>query len=909
MATTAINDGKWHHLVAVRTGGHLYLYQDLVKTSANDTTVNSFSTRGNLNIGRSYGSLGVLNSRDNIADVRIYNRALTATEIFELFDYSPVAIISPSARTSVSGTITLSAIVSDPISLATLAGIQFYLDGTPIGNPVSSSPYNISWNSFLVSNGQHIIGAKAIYDNGVLVSATDRTVFVSNGDGLMLQVVPSISGNKILPTMSSLPGVISQELNMTAARGEFEPVSFVIKPLNSDLTNVMLSATALQNGSNIIPQDSVDIKSVKVWYQSGSDAWLNTGVGDKVPTLTPELLLNDDGLVIVDRNNLTNFVKLTNGATVNVSSITSTITAYTLSEFPVRDATSFQPIAHIPAGDIKQFWITVHVPDNTPAGTYTGTITLSANDSISRTLTLNVTVPNFDLVESPIEHSLYYVGKLSTNPHVIGDYYKTEEMYRADLIDMKNHGVKNPTIYQAQNSPDFAKELFIRQELGMNSGPLYSWARNQWTSDLGLLDAKIPGLITLARSYGFTDLYIYGIDEAKGAALTAERPFFQRLHDLGAKSFVAITNDLKNEFDLVGDLLDIAVRATGKNPDYAKQWHSVGHKIYSYNDPQSGAENPQIYRRNFGVVLWAAGYDGAMDFAYQSSPYSPWNDFDSPAGYVRDEMFTYPTMDKPVDTIAWEGYREANDDNRYLATLEAAIASGRASSDSSKQVAANRAQQYLDTLRATVLANNIPGAFTPDFPIDLYAMRENLIRYISTLLPINNPSTPASGSCSTTLNSCTTGTFSDTADTSTSNLWQCVGTNGGTTASCSTPKAADTVPPTVSLTAPTAGTVSGTISVSATASDNVGVSGIQFKLDGINLGSEDASSPYSIIWDTLGRNELVIPTVRVASRRGRKNEPMAPIRRRFGAGENSLGRLIGSCRGFSFRFSRTAQTI
>src|SRR5207249_7157472 len=49
----------------------------------------------------------------------------------------------------------------------------------------------------------------------------------------------------------------------------------------------------------------------------------------------------------------------------------------------------------------------------------------------------------------------------------------------------------------------------------------------------------------------------------------------------------------------------------------------------------------------------------------------------------------------------------------------------------------------------------------------------------------------------------------------------------------------DTTPPTVSITAPSAGaTVAGTVTVSANASDNVGVVGVQFKLDGTNLGAE-----------------------------------------------------------------------
>jgi hypothetical protein len=61
----------------------------------------------------------------------------------------------------------------------------------------------------------------------------------------------------------------------------------------------------------------------------------------------------------------------------------------------------------------------------------------------------------------------------------------------------------------------------------------------------------------------------------------------------------------------------------------------------------------------------------------------------------------------------------------------------------------------------------------------------------------------------------------------------------------------DTTAPTVSVTSPTSGaTVSGTITVSASASDNVGVVGVRFQLDGSNLGAEDVTAPYSITWDT-----------------------------------------------------------
>jgi hypothetical protein len=67
------------------------------------------------------------------------------------------------------------------------------------------------------------------------------------------------------------------------------------------------------------------------------------------------------------------------------------------------------------------------------------------------------------------------------------------------------------------------------------------------------------------------------------------------------------------------------------------------------------------------------------------------------------------------------------------------------------------------------------------------------------------------------------------------------------------PPPGDTTAPTVGLTAPSAGaTVSGSVDVAANASDNVGVVGVQFKVDGANVGSEDTTAPYSVSWATTG---------------------------------------------------------
>src|SRR6185295_2514067 len=62
--------------------------------------------------------------------------------------------------------------------------------------------------------------------------------------------------------------------------------------------------------------------------------------------------------------------------------------------------------------------------------------------------------------------------------------------------------------------------------------------------------------------------------------------------------------------------------------------------------------------------------------------------------------------------------------------------------------------------------------------------------------------------------------------------------------------AGDATPPSVTITAPLPGTVSGTVPVSASATDNVGVAGVQFQVDRVPFGAELTSAPFNFNWDT-----------------------------------------------------------
>lgn len=66
-----------------------------------------------------------------------------------------------------------------------------------------------------------------------------------------------------------------------------------------------------------------------------------------------------------------------------------------------------------------------------------------------------------------------------------------------------------------------------------------------------------------------------------------------------------------------------------------------------------------------------------------------------------------------------------------------------------------------------------------------------------------------------------------------------------------TAPAGDTTAPTTTVTAPAAAaTVSGTVALAANATDDVGVSSVQFQIDGVDVGAPDTGAPYAAQWDT-----------------------------------------------------------
>jgi hypothetical protein len=91
-----------------------------------------------------------------------------------------VSLTAPADGATVSGSVSLAATASDASGIA---GVQFLLDGSPVGSEDTSSPYGISWDSTAVSNGTHTLAARAKDGAGNVATSTAATVTVENKKG------------------------------------------------------------------------------------------------------------------------------------------------------------------------------------------------------------------------------------------------------------------------------------------------------------------------------------------------------------------------------------------------------------------------------------------------------------------------------------------------------------------------------------------------------------------------------------------------------------------------------------------------------------------------------------------------------------------------------------------------------
>ena len=528
-------------------------------------------------------------------------------------------------------------------------------------------------------------------------------------------VTPPINNQPVLEK-GSLPATCLQgnRIELVACRGEYESGSFVVEA-ETPLQEVVFS-TAPLTGPMMIPLDLQLVQRVGVAASVGNVAmpWLlvhNPGMLELVHGYSPTVAALSDALIGPEYHRWTGLA------------YKQAHECWTRLKEPLVDSGSLLPM-DIPFRE--QFWVTVHVPPEAPAGNYQGSVQITPKNAPPMQVEVSLRVLSFDLLPAPYEYSVYHPTDNLDPP-------LTEAQLLNDFRSMAAHGLLNPNLYVGPEGEQTGAVSFdrlnhyldLREQAGLPKGNLYLFdGAGLVISDRPLTPAEkartkevAQQTVAWAKSRGYGGVYFMGCDEFSGERLKAERESWEAVHSGGAKVYVACYPDFET---LVGDLLDCAVlmdpdagvmdynQWTGTTaevlrgrggallptqgywgsgallqdpyPQILAQQHQRGYRVFTYMDPVGGSPWPEDHRRCRGLGLWQAGLDGTMTWA--------WTSYRAATPRVIGQEVPLSTHgfilrgeQAPLETLALVGFREGYDDARYLATLQDKITHGGVGAD------------------------------------------------------------------------------------------------------------------------------------------------------------------------------------------------------------------------------------
>jgi hypothetical protein len=179
----------WSHIGVTFDGTTLRFFVNGSSAGTRAVSGNILQTSGALRIGGNsvFGEW----FHGTIDDLRVYDRALSDAEIqadmntavpsTPLVDSTApsVAISSPTSGATLAGTVTVSANATDDVEVAS---VQFRLNGSDLGAPVTVSPYVTTFDARKVANGPHTLTAVATDAAGNRATSATVSVTVNNPD-------------------------------------------------------------------------------------------------------------------------------------------------------------------------------------------------------------------------------------------------------------------------------------------------------------------------------------------------------------------------------------------------------------------------------------------------------------------------------------------------------------------------------------------------------------------------------------------------------------------------------------------------------------------------------------------------------------------------------------------------------
>jgi len=479
-----------------------------------------------------------------------------------------------------------------------------------------------------------------------------RRGFITSSRHWMIQAYPTLHPKRT---------EVTDVLRATLAPGEYEPVTVSLTALRS-LRNahVSLNSDLLGPGGAVIPASEVQLGRIKTMQR-----WLTNAA-----PLKPGQRYERRPMFI----------------------------------FPMA------PV-DVPAGETQRFWLTIHAPEDSPPGLYTGQVAVALGQSRRATLDLRVRVLPIELPEPEVTYGMYF---RHTHQH---PQFQTEEFFRRSMADMRAHGCNSMSVYAdvERKLPDGTGEIALDL-----AGRRYSLPHQmQMMSDAGLASEDHPMLFLahgrtdgtfyneerlvaaadeLRRARDWPELLFYLVDEPHSEAqIEAAKQLNDVVHRVdGVRTTTAIADpgELARYYDvwIVSETIEYI-------DDLVQRARELGKEVWTYNCQWCGTE-PRNDRFFTGLHTWTAGLRGNWQWCYTEESSGELRE----NGEIEYALPTYgdpwrysyvvPGPDANYPTIGWEARREGADDYRYLQALREAI---EVAEESGRNVA--RARAFLDDVQ------------------------------------------------------------------------------------------------------------------------------------------------------------------------------------------------------------------
>ncbi|MFC1544596.1 glycoside hydrolase domain-containing protein [Gemmatimonadota bacterium] len=516
---------------------------------------------------------------------------------------------------------------------------------------------------------------------------------LETGDGAPLEYGAGVASNLVkLRRDRPFEGEITNRVEISACGNEYEGFQLVVLPLGKDLRHLEISAGDLVNikTGDVIGAGQVQVSAV---------GYVHTAL----PTYETEYIgwWPDPLLPLTE---------------------------------PYFDGIKAEQL-------LQPFWVTVYVPAGTPAGNYSGELTIAPANSHRLSLSLTVRVRGFDIPVTPRINEFFRFYKSSwesfyNRSMTVEEYRQACAFQLSYRIGQPNAGSDFISYLEADSCYDYSladQNLKFCLERGLNVFDI-SFANVRVLTPEGL-DKAMDVLAGYADHLKETGLFEHALVEPLNeVSAEVTLPFYKMMKQRIPGLRILQKGGGSNYYDSwrKGEKAPLEGTLDIWCPDYVPppQWdqaiaerHAGGEECWVYHDyVDCVIDRPAINLRKIHWRAWSRKLDG---MAYWSTnfwplnvrkgetvgkkwPFVDWQAMSHPFGNG-DGQFIYPGPGgKLLSSVRLEILRDAQEDYEYLYTLGELTDSLRREPGSRHDELIREAEKLLD------LDNSLPEPVTPD---------------------------------------------------------------------------------------------------------------------------------------------------------------------------------------------------